>query len=181
MKYILVLGQRLNPNASMHETLKRRLKEAYKYYNEDNRSLIICSGGDVAGVGLTEATMMMNYLIRLGVPENNIFLDPNAMTTYDNLNNFKNVYNLNPVSGDLIIITSNFHVDRVIMLAGIILGGIAMDISVVGVPNCLSKKKRSGENVNDFSDVENINNWSEAKRINHEKMLIDEIYHKYYN
>ncbi|XEC92599.1 YdcF family protein [Paenibacillus tarimensis] len=98
--------------------LKERLDYAYQLYEDGKFKYIIVSGGyDYNGSKLTEADGMRNYLVERGVPEDRIFLEPFARSTYENLLFSK------PIGEEqgwktLTVITHDFHAPRAKDIAG---------------------------------------------------------------
>ena len=71
MKVIVVLGYKLNDDASMDELLIKRLDLCLKLINEESYDKIILSGGcpTPPGLEISEAEAMSRYLIKKGVSE----------------------------------------------------------------------------------------------------------------
>ncbi|WP_127585579.1 YdcF family protein [Paenibacillus koleovorans] len=66
--------------------LRERLDRALTLYKDGQVKHLIVSGGlDYNGSTLTEAEGMKNYLVRQGVPEEAVVLEPQARSTYDNV------------------------------------------------------------------------------------------------
>jgi len=56
---------------------------------------------------------MKNYLIKKGVPKQDIFLDHAGFDTYDSVYRAKYIFN----ASEIIIVTQNFHVKRAVYIA----------------------------------------------------------------
>ncbi|MBP1995198.1 YdcF family protein [Paenibacillus eucommiae] len=81
----IVLGASLW-NDTPSPGLRERLDLAVKLYHEGKFKQIIVSGGlDHNGSRLTEAEGMRNYLVMQDIPEADIWLEPEATSTYENL------------------------------------------------------------------------------------------------
>jgi uncharacterized SAM-binding protein YcdF (DUF218 family) len=97
--------------------LQERLDLALKLYREGRFKHIIVSGGlDHNGSMLTEAEGMRLYLIKQGLPDSGILLEPKATSTYENLLYSKRIMDK---SGwiSAIIITHDFHGARSLDIA----------------------------------------------------------------
>lgn len=66
--------------------LRERLEHALEEYRQGRLESFIVSGGlDAPGMKYTEAEGMRNYLVQAGVPEERIYLENEATSTYENL------------------------------------------------------------------------------------------------
>lgn len=66
--------------------LRERLEHALLEYRQGRFVHFIVSGGlDAPGMKYTEAEGMRNYLVQAGVPEERVFLENEATSTYENL------------------------------------------------------------------------------------------------
>ena len=81
----IVLGAALW-NDAPSPALRERLDLAITQYREGMFEKIIVSGGlDLNGATITEAEGMAAYLIKQGIPGDDILLEPEATSTYQNL------------------------------------------------------------------------------------------------
>ena len=83
MKVFIVLGYKLNDDASMEERLIRRLDLCLKLINEESYDKIILSGGcpTPPGLDVSEAEAMSKYLIDKGVDKDMIILESKHLLT----------------------------------------------------------------------------------------------------
>ena len=65
----VVLGQSLRPDGTAPQVLLDRALKAKDLLKEGKVSRVIVTGGDPAGVGLTEAFAMRKVLVNAGIPE----------------------------------------------------------------------------------------------------------------
>lgn len=86
MKIIVVLGYKLNDDASMDSLLKQRLDLCLKLISEEQYDKIIVSGGcpNPPGLETSEAFKMAEYLINNNVDKNMIILEDQSLTTEQN-------------------------------------------------------------------------------------------------
>lgn len=89
--------------------LKERLDYGLKLYKEGMFPQFIVSGGlDKPDLQYTEGQGMRNYLVAQGVPENAIFVENEATSTYENLLYSKEIMTREGLSS-AIIITHTYH------------------------------------------------------------------------
>ena len=82
--YLVVLGAAVyGEQPSL--TLVRRLEGALDYLGRYPDSVAIVSGGMGRGENITEAQAMHDWLIRQGIPEERIVMEPRATSTQENL------------------------------------------------------------------------------------------------
>ena len=86
MKVVIVLGYKLNDDASMDDLLIKRLDLCLKLINEESYDKIILSGGcpTPPGLEISEAEAMSRYLIEKGVSEEMIIKENKSLTTEEN-------------------------------------------------------------------------------------------------
>lgn len=126
---IIVLGQALMKNDSIISMLpshESRVEKAYDIYNNvcdesTNNTIIILSGGDIKGHGITEASLMYKKLIDLDNNRSNnsiediLILEEKANNTVENAINCYNIIqsNENFDNCTIHIISNEFHIPRV--------------------------------------------------------------------
>ncbi|NMO97089.1 YdcF family protein [Paenibacillus lemnae] len=92
--------------------LRERLVYALKLYEEGHFENFIVSGGlDKPGYNYTEAEGMRNFLVAEGVPEEVIYLENKATSTYENLLFSQQIMNDQGWS-EAVIITHDYHGTR---------------------------------------------------------------------
>lgn len=97
--------------------LRERLEHGLKAYREGRFDNFIVSGGlDKPGFTYTEAEGMRNYLVDAGVPEERIFLENEATSTYENLL-YSQVIMEKHGWNTAIIITHDYHGTRALEVA----------------------------------------------------------------
>ena len=82
--YLVVLGAAVYGDQPSL-TLVRRLEGALNYMNTYPDSVAIVSGGMGKGETVTEAQAMHDWLLRHGIPEERILMEPKATSTRENL------------------------------------------------------------------------------------------------
>lgn len=82
---MIVLGNRLNDDASITSKMKERLELTLKGYKIFSPTKIIVSGG-VANkkARISEAKAMQDYLINNGIPDNQVIMEDNSKSTVEN-------------------------------------------------------------------------------------------------
>lgn len=112
--YIIVLGAAIKGNQPS-TVLRYRLEEAYDQYQKHPTATIICSGGRAKGDTYSEAEVMKKYLLKRNVPKQQILVEEQSTSTYENL---RNSYALvNDKTATFLIVTSNFHAFRASFIA----------------------------------------------------------------
>lgn len=80
---IVIPGCRVK-NKKPTKMLMKRIKRAYKEYQKNPQSIIMASGGQGKDEDISEAECIKITLIKLGVPENKIFIEDKSTNTYEN-------------------------------------------------------------------------------------------------
>lgn len=106
--HAIVLGMALE-NGAPTSDLIARLDTAQGYLKEDPEAKLILTGGNADGSGRTEAEVMREILTQRGVPEDRMILEDKAKTTKEN---FKNTVGMLSPDEKVILITSDYHMDR---------------------------------------------------------------------
>lgn len=86
MKIVVILGYKLNDDASMDDLLKKRLDLCLKLLSEEHYDKIIVSGGcpTPPGLEVSEADVMAEYLINHNVNADMIIKENKSLTTEEN-------------------------------------------------------------------------------------------------
>lgn len=116
---MIVLGAKVN-GTEVSNTLKLRLDKAIEYYNKHKSVKIIVSGGQGNDENITEALAMKNYLISNGVNQNNIIEENKATTTLENIIYSKKILDNMNNKGQVLIVTSDYHLFRGKLIASIL-------------------------------------------------------------
>lgn len=109
----IVLGLALQ-NGSPTEDLLFRVDTAVKFSTENPNATLILTGGNPNEDGKTEAEVMKELLIGHGVPEDRMVLEDRAEITIDN---FKNTAEIVDPSKPIVLISSDYHMDRAVRTA----------------------------------------------------------------
>ena len=108
--YAIVLGLALE-NGEPAPDLLKRLDTARKYLEQYSEARLILTGGNAGGSGRTEAAVMRDVLVRQGVPEDRLILEDQAQTTKEN---FRNIAGIISAEEPVVMISSNYHMDRAV-------------------------------------------------------------------
>lgn len=108
----VVLGNRMNDDGSLSDTMLIRLNLALKLYSEKRPDKIIVSGG-VANVkaGVAEADEMKKWLVKNGIPGDIIVIENKSLTTKENAR-FSAPIICNLKADKLILCSTKEHIDR---------------------------------------------------------------------
>ncbi|MBQ4069587.1 MAG: YdcF family protein [Lachnospiraceae bacterium] len=113
--YVIVLGAQIK-GTRVTKSLAKRLDAAYEYAIENDKCIIIVSGGQGVGEDTTEAEAMKKYLVDRGLEADRILEEGKSTSTKENLFFSKEIID-NP-DAEVVIATNNFHVFRAKKLAG---------------------------------------------------------------
>lgn len=91
-----------------------RVLYAAKLYRDGQAPKVILSGGriDWKGGGAAEALDMSELIQSMGVPEADIILEPESLTTYENARNVNQILKQQDLKGALLLVTSARHMPR---------------------------------------------------------------------
>ncbi len=112
-KHAIVLGLALE-NGKPTKDLLSRLDTAEQYATENPEGRLILTGGNPGESGKTEAAVMQELLIQRGVPGARLILEDRAETTREN---FQNTAKMIDPGEPVILISSNYHMDRAVRTA----------------------------------------------------------------
>lgn len=109
---VIVLGASVHADGKLSAILKDRVDTAFDLYQQNKVENILVSG-DHKTDDYNEVNAMGNYLLKLGVPEENILLDHAGFDTYDSMYRSGAVFGIE----DAIVVTQQFHLPRTIFIA----------------------------------------------------------------
>ena len=99
--------------ANFNPASDRFIQTALLYKNHTIKKIIIAAGnGYLVQHDFQEAVFIKDHLIQLGVPDENIFIDPYSRNTYENAVNAKKISDSLQLSGQLVLISSAMHLPR---------------------------------------------------------------------
>ena len=113
-EYAIVLGLALE-NGKPAPDLYARLDTAKAYLERYPESHLILTGGNADESGQTEADVMHDILVERGVPEDRLILEDRAESTREN---FRNIAGMVSKDEPVVMISSNYHMDRAVRIAG---------------------------------------------------------------
>ena len=108
--YAIVLGLALE-NGEPAPDLMARLDTAEAYLEKYPEARLILTGGNAAASGLTEAAVMRDILTGRGIPEDRLILEDRAESTKQN---FLNIAGMISPDEPVVMISSNYHMDRAV-------------------------------------------------------------------
>lgn len=109
--YIVILGAGIR-RGKPSPMLEDRLKTGILLYNEGISKKILITG-DHENDDYDEVTVMKNYLLDQGIPEEDIVLDNYGISTYDSIYRVKKVYKADKV----VIVSQRYHLYRALFLS----------------------------------------------------------------
>ena len=114
MLTIILLGIRLDNQRAVQE-MELRCRRAAEIYRSSPHARIIACGGAQPGEREAEAAVMGRRLTKLGVDKADLFLEDRSRTTMENIVHASAL--LSRENGDVVIVTSDYHVPRVRLIA----------------------------------------------------------------
>jgi len=108
---LIVLGAQVYSSGAPSPALKRRLDVALSLYEQGYAGKIITTGAQGWNEPMPEAYAMKNYLVNLGVPEQDVFCDPDSYNTTQNITNAKAIMDAQGLR-TAIVVTSDYHLWR---------------------------------------------------------------------
>lgn len=115
------------------QSLEDRLLEALDFLEEFPNMVIIVSGGQGSNEPTTEAKAMADFLVTRGVAEERIYQEGKSRNTHQNLSFSRTLMEEEGLTGDVVIVSSGFHLARASFLWGRV-GGEPAALSVVAAP-----------------------------------------------
>lgn len=92
--------------------LKERLNAAYDYLVENPEAYCVLSGGQGTGELISEAECMYRYLTEMGIEPERLLCEDASTNTEENLLFSQKLLKERGISGDITIVTSEFHAYR---------------------------------------------------------------------
>ena len=133
---VLILGAGVLPDREPTQILQSRLDTGLALFRQSKAGWFLVSG-DNRAANYNEPKAMRRWLLRRGVPPELVISDFAGRRTYDSLKRAQAVFGVTRV----IIVTSDFHLDRALFLAR------RLGLDAYGVPastGAISLSKRMG-------------------------------------
>jgi len=144
---IVVLGGGINQKGEISPQVKKRLKKVKELFEKQkNAKILLCGKYSFLyprdkTPPITEAEAMRNYLLKLGVPKESIFLETKSKDTIGNAYYAKKLYFIPKKEKQAIVVTSEFHLERVKYIFKKIFGK-NYKLKFVAVPSPFKGEKR---------------------------------------
>jgi vancomycin permeability regulator SanA len=106
----IVLGNTVYADGSPSPRLAARLEKAYQCYEQRQCKLVLVSGG-IDASGTDEALAMHAYLVRRGIPSDNIVVDRAGNDTWSTARN-ASAFMRNRGLSSALVVTQYFHIPR---------------------------------------------------------------------
>lgn len=118
--YVLTLGGGLRRDGSVTPLVAGRLNMAIEYQKScSHKPPIIVSGGKGSDERVSEASAMRQYLLGRDVPDDLIICEDQSVNTRENIQFSKNIMDSGKDAYSCMIVTSDYHVLRAVILARI--------------------------------------------------------------
>lgn len=112
---IVVLGA-AQYNGKPSAVLQARLDHTLKLYEKGVAPIVIVTGGNQAGDNTTEASASADYLLRKGIPDENILREVHGSSTYDSLRDTASFAKDRGIT-EVVLVTDGFHELRARLIA----------------------------------------------------------------
>ena len=109
---VMILGAYVYENGNPSPVLQDRLDYGYQIYQAGKAKKIIVTG-DHGTIQYDEVNAMKDYLLKKGVPAQDIFLDHAGFDTYDSMYRARDIFGVK----SLIISTQQFHINRALYIS----------------------------------------------------------------
>lgn len=150
-KYVILLGGGITKDAKVTKSVMERVKTAANYLMNYENAVVVVSGGKGQFLPCDEASVLKRTLIELGIAENRILLENQALDTIQNfkysvkvLSEYENCTENEILSNPVIIVTSDFHIRRSEALAYSIgfknVYGLSAKTPLLFVPNAYARE-----------------------------------------
>ncbi len=110
---VIVLGMALE-NGKPAEDLIYRVETAEKYLLEHPSASLVLTGGNPDESGRTEAAVMRDLLLEMGVSGKSLILEDKSASTVEN---FRNCLEMVDPEEPVVLVSSNYHMDRAVKTA----------------------------------------------------------------
>lgn len=137
---ILVLGAGIKDKETPSPMLKDRLDAGIALYKAGIAPKLLLSG-DNGQVEHNEIHVMLNYCLKAGVPESDIFCDHAGFSTYDSMYRASSIFQVQRA----IVVTQKYHEYRALYI------GKKLGLSVIGV--AAEQDQYFGEGYREFREV----------------------------
>ena len=106
----VVLGNTVNPDGKPSRRLAARLDRALELYHRGLFKQVVVSGG-LGREGFDEAVVMKDYLAKRGIPQHDILVDSQGLTTAATASNVAAMAKVNSWS-NVLVVSQYFHIPR---------------------------------------------------------------------
>ena len=113
---VVVLGCKVR-NDGLSLMLLHRMQAAETYLKAHPDIPVILCGGQGDDEPMSEAQAMCNYLTEHGIEKERIYLEDKSTSTFENLQNAKDILDENELDYDITIVTDGYHQLRASLMA----------------------------------------------------------------
>lgn len=115
---VIVLGCRVSANGNPSLMLSRRIEAAYGYLSDDPDLICIAAGGQGADEPFSEAQVIRDKLVEMGIEEQRILLEDKSVNTRENIELSLELLSENGIdTKSMTIVTDGFHQLRAALIA----------------------------------------------------------------
>lgn len=137
---VIILGAKVYSDNSVSPILRDRLLIGYEVYKRGYAPKIIVSG-DHGQASYDEVVAMKAFLMELGVPREDIYMDHAGFNTYDSMYRARDIFQVERA----VVVTQEFHLSRAVYI------GVQLGMEVVGISSDLDSY--SGMQYNELREM----------------------------
>ena len=137
---VMVLGAKVFADGRLSDMMKDRADRALELYKAGLVKKILVSG-DHGTDHYDETNTIRNYLLRKGIPREDVFMDHAGFTTFNSMYRARDIFQVKK----MIIITQDFHLPRSVYIAqrlGLTVKGLSADKHVYNKWNLFESNLR---------------------------------------
>ena len=133
-RIVTVMGKALESGGGASEELVDRCRTAARVMGEVEGALVIPTGGDPVGAGISEAEVMRGLMMEMGIQQEKIAVETEAQTTVQNavyvLKMIQEKMEADQTKARLIIVTSAYHLPYTAWLFRQVAAALKMNIEM---------------------------------------------------
>lgn len=114
-KTVITLGCRVRGDVPSLQ-LQARCRETAKYLEKNPDAVAILSGGQGPDENISEAQCMYNLITEAGIEGNRLYIEDKSTSTDENISFSKKIIDDNNLSGEIIVVSSEYHLKRAKMI-----------------------------------------------------------------
>lgn len=120
--FIIILGCMIRKDGTLYPLIRGRVDKAVELYKKQledtgKKAFLVPSGGKGDDEPIAEAEAMKNYLVEIGIPEEQIIVENKSKNTLENMKFSKKLIDDRQENANIVFSTTNYHIFRSGMIA----------------------------------------------------------------